>query len=182
MGDETIKRRAFLATAAGWLSTLILLALSACGLGFVLDPLGTKKQAGKKQRIAPLDNVPADKPLRVVVRADRWDAYVHHPPGPIGTVWLTRNGSDGDASKVRCFQAACPHLGCGIDYAPDRDAYYCPCHVSEFGPDGARRLGPTPRGMDELVATVTEPDKDGKRWVEIEYAEFVTGTAEKKQV
>lgn len=182
MANETMQRRTFLTAIASWVCSLFLLALTVCGFQFLLDPLRSRKQSRKKQRIAAFDSVPSDRPLRVVVRADRWDAYVHHPPGPIGTVWLTREESDGNAPNVRCFQAACPHLGCGIDYALDRNAFFCPCHTSEFAPDGSRRLGPSPRGMDELPVTITKPDTDGKRWVEIEYAEFATGTAEKKQV
>ncbi len=181
MTDESIQRRTFLATIIGGACALFGVALGFCGLQFLLHPLRSGKQSRKKQRIASLDGVSSDIPLRVVVQADRWDAYVHHPPGPIGTVWLTRDDSDLSDPSVRCFQAACPHLGCGIDYAADRKAFLCPCHVSEFSTDGSRRLGPSPRGMDELPVTITPPDKDGKRWIEIEYAEFMTGVALKKQ-
>lgn len=182
MADETIQRRTFLATIVGWVCSAFLLTLSVCGVKFLFDPLRSRKQSRKKQRIATLDSVPGDRPLRVVVQADRWDAYVHHPAGPIGTIWLTREESPDGELHIRCFQAACPHLGCGIDYAADRNAFFCPCHASEFAPDGSRRLGPSPRGMDELAVNFSEPDADGKRWIEIEYARFQTGIAQQRPV
>lgn len=182
MADKTTPRRAFLASILGWVCSTFLVGLSVCGFQFVLDPLRARKQTTKRrQRVATLESVPIGTPLRVTVNADRWDAYVHHPPGPIGTVWLTREESTDAEPSLRCFQATCPHLGCGIDYAADRNAFFCPCHDSEFGPDGSRRLGPSPRGMDELPVTISEPETDGKRWVEIEYNEFQTGTNEKKR-
>jgi len=39
----------------------------------------------------------------------------------------------------------CTHLGCIVAQTPD--GYDCPCHGSRFGPDGALRQGPAPRGL-----------------------------------
>lgn len=182
MKEETIQRRAFLTTVLRWTTTLFGFVLVAVGVRFLLGPSGSGKRASRRRRVLPLDRVPTNRPFRATVRADRWDAYVHYPPGPIGTVWLTRQDADGVGPRVRCFQSICPHLGCGIDYASDRNAFFCPCHLSEFAIDGSRRLGPSPRDMDELAVTITKPDTDGTRWVEVEYVEFRTGVARKQPV
>lgn len=131
---------------------------------------------GAFQRIAPLSATQTDRPVRITVMGERTDAFTHYPPGPIGVVWVVRNDRDALRPRVRCFQSVCPHLGCAIDFAGDRDVFFCPCHASEFASNGSRNFGPSPRDMDELIARLSAPDKAGQRWVEIIYAEFKTGT------
>jgi Rieske Fe-S protein len=85
-----------------------------------------------------------------------------------------------DALAIRCVQAMCPHLGCGIDFVPDRRVFTCPCHASEFDAAGQRRFGPSPRDMDELECRVSPPDERGERWIEVKYVEFRTGIPQKR--
>ncbi len=145
---------------------------------FFLGKRPERKSAATFQRIAPLSVTSTDQPVRITVSADRTDAFTHYPPGPIGVVWLVRNQDLGGAGQVRCFQSVCPHLGCAIDFASERGVFFCPCHASEFAPDGSQNFGPSPRGMDELPCRLSEPDDNGERWVEVTYQEFRTGTKE----
>jgi len=172
-----MERRTFLKAVSGAVYTAVAAVVGFPGVRFLADPLRRKKTSSAFLKAASLDALSADRPTRVTLQADRWDAFVHHPPGPIGGVWL-KPGSDGGAP--RCLQVICPHLGCGVEYAPDRNAFFCPCHDSEFDLDGKRRLGPSPRDMDELPCRVTAPDENGVRWVEIQYAEFQTGISTKR--
>ncbi len=152
------------------------------GLRFLTDSLRQREAPREFTRTVPLDALTVGRPTMISIRAPLTDAYVRYPPGPVGTVWLLREESPGAASAVRCWQSICPHLGCGIDYAVDRKAFFCPCHASEFGLDGSTRSGPSPRSMDELAVRITEPDADGKRWVEVQYEEFRTGVEERRRI
>jgi cytochrome b6-f complex iron-sulfur subunit len=42
--------------------------------------------------------------------------------------------------KYTVYSLICTHLGCVV--APDGDAFKCPCHGSEFSPDGKVTHGP----------------------------------------
>jgi cytochrome b6-f complex iron-sulfur subunit len=44
--------------------------------------------------------------------------------------------------------ARCTHLGCTPDWLPQQDMFHCPCHGSEYDPDGINFAGPAPRPMD----------------------------------
>jgi Rieske Fe-S protein len=92
-------------------------------------------------------------------------------------VWLIRD--DADPAKVRCLQTICPHLGCGIEFSADREAFTCPCHASEFDKTGRQRFGPSPRDLDALACHIEEAHPGGQQWVVVDYREFRTGTAEK---
>jgi nitrite reductase/ring-hydroxylating ferredoxin subunit len=217
-------RRGFLTGIVAAVNGLIGCFVALPGLRFLLDPLWRSRTRSGFIRVIPLAAVSRGKPMRVTVSADRWDAYTHYPPGPIGSVWLIREDEEGGSApsfgvgegwgtdktledhasppllrkdgappaggaktilalpRVRCLQTICPHLGCGIGYAADRGAFSCPCHASEFDAAGRRLSGPAPRDMDELECRVTEPDENGRRWVEVRYQEFQTGLSARRPV
>ncbi len=177
-----IGRRTFLGLAADAVQAALAGVVVLPGFRLLLAPLRRRSDGVSFRPLVPLQDVPAGRPIRVVVNADRWDAYVHHPPGPIGGVWLIRHDADAIQPGVRCLQTICPHLGCGIDYLSARDVFSCPCHASEFDRTGKATSGPSPRPMDELECRISEPDEQGRRWVEIRYQEFVPGAAERRVV
>ncbi len=172
-----MQRRTFLKAIAAGLNSLVGLAIIVPGISFLLDPLRRTSRERGFLRVGSLTSLISGRPQRFTVLSDRWDAYTRHPPGPIGSVWLLpKDGED----RVRCLQVICPHLGCAIDYAADRNAFQCPCHTSEFDVAGRRRFGPSPRDMDELECRITEPDESGARWVEVRYQEFQIGVSQKR--
>ena len=160
----------------------ISLAVAIPALRYLLHPLRRSRKASKYLRAAPLATLREGHPLRVLIEDDRWDAYIHHPTAPVGSVWLLRDRDEEGQSITRCLQTICPHLGCGIDYAADRQAFICPCHASEFDLTGRQRFGPSPRDMDELVHRVTEADDQGRQWIEVQYEEFRTGLSVKRPI
>jgi len=56
-----------------------------------------------------------------------------------------------DARGVAAISMVCTHLGCIV--AKRDQGFACPCHGSLFGPDGAVRGGPAPRGLRWLQVT-----------------------------
>jgi Rieske Fe-S protein len=59
------------------------------------------------------------------------------------------------------FSSICPHLGCRFAWDSDQTRFICPCHGSQFGPEGAKLAGPAPRGLDPLPFR----EKDGQAQV-----------------
>ena len=105
------------------------------------------------------------------VVTERRDAWTKFPANAIGATFLRRVGE----SEVIAFNAACPHLGCAVEFRKGRDVFYCPCHDSEFAKDGAvRGQSPSRRGLDTLRVEIRE---ESEVWVYFE--NFKAGTAEK---
>jgi Rieske Fe-S protein len=48
------------------------------------------------------------------------------------------------------FSSICPHLGCRFAWDTAANRFICPCHGSQFGPEGAKLAGRRPRGLDPL--------------------------------
>ncbi len=163
--------------------TVALNALMACVVGFpavrfLIRPFRRPQRDGAYVRVAQTPTGTSSKPVRAIVRRDRWDSFLHYPPGPIGAVWLVPQTGDGRPSH--CLQTVCPHLGCSIEYDIDRDVFHCPCHASDFALDGTRITGPSPRDMDALDCRVSKADKEGRSWIEVKYEEFQTGRPDKQ--
>ena len=177
-----MNRRTFLACLIGVLDGLIALALLVPGLRAVFSTPRRRKDEVDFIRVAPLDVLKEGEPHLAVVEGERWDAYVRYPPSPMGRVWLIREPDSGGEPKVRCLHTICPHLGCGINFVQERQAFACPCHASEFDAGGKSRFGPSPRNMDELECRLSDPDESGKRFVEVRYREFQTGVPDQREV
>jgi Rieske Fe-S protein len=93
------------------------------------------------------------KPLRVeIVVPEQRDAWAKLTDVRLGAAWLVRDAKD----EIRAFSATCPHLGCAVDFDPDKGQFRCPCHTSAFDTEGNRLAGPAKRGMDPLDTHVDE--------------------------
>jgi len=176
--DHSPQRRTFLKAMAWFLDGAIALAVAFPAIRFAAEPFRRRRGTRGFIRVATLDSIPEKHPLRAVVSADRRDAYVQFPPGPVGQVWLSRETDAQGEPRVRCLQSICPHLGCGVEFVSERDAFSCPCHASEFDRHGVRRFGPSPRDMDQLECRIGSADENGRRWIEIRYQEFQPGVAQ----
>jgi Rieske Fe-S protein len=163
-------RRGFLAALAAAGAAVVALVAGVPLVAAVLSPLRRRGEAAVFVAVARLDALPEGRPIRASVVAERRDAWARGPAMAVGTVWLVRRGE-----VVTAFSAVCPHLGCGVDAAPE--GFACPCHGSRFALDGAVRGGPAPRGLDPLEVRVVDP---GRR-VEVRWRRFAIGTSERRE-
>ena len=169
----TMRRRKFLKHCTSILGSLYATILAVPALGFLFSTLKRGNQTDRTYRLTRLNDLEPGVPQRFTIIDQRVDAWTKYPPGPIGSVWLSKS-KDG---AVTAFSSTCPHLGCVIDYVAGDEEYFCPCHAATFQPDGAMVSGPQPRGMDEIKTTIETIR--GDQWVKVEYQKFETGIAEK---
>lgn len=182
-----LPRRSFLyravTLAVGGIVSLIPVVI---GIVFFFDPLRRRGRRVPSQqespvdengyvRVAHVDALPDDRTPRMFqVIADRIDAWNYFSKRPIGAVYLHKTGTDDGDEKIAAFNVICPHLGCAVDFRPDRNAYLCPCHNSEFTIDGVRsETSPSARDLDPLDVF----ERDGEIFVK--YEEFRSGIAER---
>jgi menaquinol-cytochrome c reductase iron-sulfur subunit len=158
---------------------LVLGAVSAAvpltaGLAVLFDPLRRKAQAGDFLAVTSLSALPTDgTPRRFPVIADRADAWNKIPRVPVGAVYLRRVSEH----VVEALNVTCPHAGCAVEYKPGPGSFLCPCHDSQFNPDGTLVAGaksPSPRAMDSLDVQI----RNGTE-VWVRYQNFEAGKAKK---
>ncbi len=63
--------------------------------------------------------------------------------------------------SLSAFSRRCTHLSCPVDYQPDRDRLYCPCHNGAFSAvDGKVLQGPPPHPLPQIVIE----EREGELW------------------
>ena len=169
---EPTPRREFLkAAACVGLGTCALAGPIGAVVVVLADPVNARSTP-KPVKVSTLESLPLNGPPRFVqVITERRDAWTKFPANAVGAVFLRRIGE----REVIAFNASCPHLGCAVEFQATRDAFYCPCHDSEFAKTGeVRGTSPSRRGLDSLQVEVRE---NGDVWVHFE--RFKPGIAEK---
>jgi menaquinol-cytochrome c reductase iron-sulfur subunit len=168
-----VERRDFLKGAACTvLSGACLLGPIAAGVTVLIHPLDLKGPP-VDVRLTTLDALPLGRPKLFQVRMERRDAWTQFPKQAIGAVFLLRKSDE----EVVAFNAACPHLGCSVEFRTETKSFYCPCHDSAFAPDGeVVGTSPSLRGLDTLAVELHG------REVWVKFLNFKTGVREKTAV
>lgn len=58
---------------------------------------------------------------------------------------------------VAALYKVCTHLGCLYNWSDQENKFICPCHGSQFQPDGTYLQGPAPRSLDRFVVQIVDP-------------------------
>jgi len=56
----------------------------------------------------------------------------------------------------RALYRRCPHLGCTVDWVPEEERFYCPCHGSSFDKTGNFDSPPVPRALDTFPVDIQD--------------------------
>jgi Rieske Fe-S protein len=152
-------RRRFLGLLTNLLMLLIVLLVAVPAFAYFLAPLRRRGGPGRADfaDAGPLSEIPVGKwrlvPLEVTIR-DGWKTTRVRQ-----AVWVRRTGEDDQAISV--LSSICPHLGCPINWHPEKSQFVCPCHGGLFNADGRNIGGPPPRPMDPLEFEV----RNNRLWV-----------------
>ena len=166
-----MERRRVLSILAVGAGALVTALVSVPLVGQVLTPLRRRRAEGEAgwHPVGRLDDFAEGQPERVAVSTTVKDGWAQSTVDQ--AAWVLRGGD-----AVTVLSGTCPHLGCSVRLAPTGRSLQCPCHESEFGPDGAYRRGPARRGLDPLPSRVV----DGR--VEIRWVDYEPWIAERRPV
>jgi Rieske Fe-S protein len=56
--------------------------------------------------------------------------------------------------KLKAFTAICTHLGCTVQYRPEKKIIWCACHGGQFDLTGKNIAGPPPAPLTELIVNL----------------------------
>lgn len=133
---KKINRREFLTFA--WLASLGFLTLNIGGMTYLFamprfkeGEFGGVFTVGKVSELPPAGSPPVNYPK---VR-----------------FWLTRT-----PEGVSALYKVCTHLGCLYNWNDQENKFICPCHGSQFQPDGTYLAGPAPRSLDQFKIQVVD--------------------------
>ncbi len=193
-GDDAARRSFLVQFAAVVCGGLVALFPFAAGLGVVIDPWRRGRRAAstggtsgpvdangvKFVRICSLDALQDDGvPRAFPVISDVVDGWTQAANQRIGMIFLKRAKATGQPNVI-AFNAACPHLGCFVDFNPADGNFECPCHKSAFNKDGKQLYGPSRRGMDPLEVRIEDTGEQAE--ILVAFENFLKGIPERKPV
>lgn len=166
-------RRTFLGRCTAGLLALIGLITATPAVAYILAPLRRKRRGvtstPKFEAVAAIADLPIGQwkllPLEVVEQ-DAWEQ--RKTPH---SVWVRRE--DASQAKITVLSPICPHLGCHVNWFPEKNKFVCPCHSGTYDADGRYLSGPPPRSLDPLETEI-RGDELYVRW-----ENFETGAAKR---
>ncbi len=63
-----------------------------------------------------------------------------------------------DAGEIVALFATCKHLGCTVNYVPEKKHIFCGCHGGTYDINGKNIGGPPPSPLDRLKVTIQGDD------------------------
>jgi cytochrome b6-f complex iron-sulfur subunit len=128
-------RRNFLKMGVGALGALALVEVSGASLMF-MKPRSLEGEFGGVVKAGEVDSFPAGSVVEF----------------PDGRFFLVRSEEGGFLAVYR----RCTHLGCSVDWEPDQNRFFCPCHASSFDVHGDVENPPAPRALDTFPVRISE--------------------------
>lgn len=168
------KRRRVLAVVACGAGTATLGVATVPSIGAVVGAAssggpGRAASGDGWTRLGRFDELPDGVPVQRPIIGSEGDAWTVAPSRRLGAVFLLREGT-----RLRCWSAICPHVGCLVEWADP--GFVCRCHDSAFSRDGAAVSGVSPRGLDPLESRV----EDGV--VMVRFARYRLGVAQRERL
>jgi cytochrome b6-f complex iron-sulfur subunit len=135
-GEST--RRQFLTVVLATAAGVATIRFAGLGLDFS-QPAAAANQFGGVFELGPLTDLPAVG-----------EAPLNHAEGRFYLV-RTEEG-------LLAVHKVCTHLDCLLGWDEQNGRYLCPCHGSQFAPDGQVLSGPAERSLNHFVVRLTASD------------------------
>ena len=156
-------RRSFftwlIVAAAGVIGISLAVPLS----GYVVSP-ALKRRERRWVDAGPVSDLPVGEPAQRDLVMTIPDGYME--VAAVKGIWALRRATN----EVTVYSPICTHLGCGFRWDRSARRFKCPCHGSEYDPEGKVVAGPAPRPLDRL------PVKVENGHLLVQYKEFKSGT------
>ena len=143
-GSNRISRRDFIKATTGVVGGIIGAVFGIPAIGYLIAPALREDKAGAPVPIGVLEDIPVGKfhPFSfTITKINGWERSSQS----YGVYVLREEGIE-----VIVFSDVCTHLSCRVNWDPEQEGYFCPCHAALFDKHGNVLSGPPPRPLDRF--------------------------------
>jgi cytochrome b6-f complex iron-sulfur subunit len=146
----TMKRREFMSwVGVGMMASFLPIAIAACSSNPSDNTSSSTPATSPEEKEPEIDTS---------IREDGFQAFA--TVEQIDTKGSVRNITDGakpvlifrdpSSSELVAFDSTCTHQACNVDWDNEADLIACPCHSSQYNPDGTVKQGPADDPLTKL--------------------------------
>ncbi len=150
-----MKRREFMAWVGfGTLSSSLPVAIAAClspSQAATASASPTQPGQSPDQRLASTPRSDGFVAIGTVAQLNQSGAIIDKDLGS-GGVAVTRDPAN--TANLIAVSAACTHRGCTVRWNGSQSRFACPCHGSQFQPNGAVAKGPANKPLATYAAKI----------------------------
>jgi menaquinol-cytochrome c reductase iron-sulfur subunit len=153
-GSGSISRRDFIKLTTAAVGTFIGAVIGLPAIAYLVDPALKATKSDSWIPLGKLETFELGKPVPVSFtrsKVNGWEKTVTS----YGLYVIKKSDTN-----FLVLSSKCTHLGCTVNWKPERNEFICPCHDAQFGPNGAVLGGPPPRPLDLFSGNQLKIDKD----------------------
>ena len=144
-GSGSISRRDFIKLTTAAVGTIIGAVIGLPAIAYLIDPALKTVKSDAWIPLGKIDTFDINKPTPVSFtrsQVNGWEKTVTS----YGLYVIKKSDTN-----FLVLSSKCTHLGCTVNWKPDRNEYVCPCHDAQFAQDGKVLGGPPPRPLDSFT-------------------------------
>jgi cytochrome b6-f complex iron-sulfur subunit len=125
------------------------------GVGSVASCLPIALAACRSETQSPTTGATSPQTVGTIAALDQEGRLLNENVGG-EPVLVIRDPANPDA--VLAVNPTCTHAGCIVDWNGDQQVFACPCHGSQFAPDGSVIQGPADRSLQTYSASIQQEE------------------------
>jgi menaquinol-cytochrome c reductase iron-sulfur subunit len=144
-GSGSISRRDFIKLTTAAVGTIIGAVIGLPAIAYLIDPALKTVKSDAWIPLGKIETFEIGKPTAVSFtrsQVNGWEKTVTS----YGLYVIKKS-----ETNFLVLSSKCTHLGCTVNWKPDRNEYVCPCHDAQFALDGKVLGGPPPRPLDSFT-------------------------------
>ena len=144
-GSGSISRRDFIKLTTAAVGTIIGAVIGVPAIAYLIDPALKTVKSDAWIPLGKIETFEIGKPTAVSFtrsQVNGWEKTVTS----YGLYVIKKS-----ETNFLVLSSKCTHLGCTVNWKPDRNEYVCPCHDAQFALDGKVLGGPPPRPLDSFT-------------------------------
>jgi menaquinol-cytochrome c reductase iron-sulfur subunit len=145
-GSGNITRRDFVKLTTAVVGTIMGAVIGLPAIDYLVDPALKSQKADAWIPLGKMETFEIGKPALVSFtrsKTNGWEKTVTS----YGMFVLRKSETD-----TLVLSNKCTHLGCQVNWKPERNEYVCPCHDAQFDINGKVLGGPPPRPLNSYSA------------------------------
>jgi cytochrome b6-f complex iron-sulfur subunit len=124
--------------------------ITCFGLGYLVSNLPEKVVASPPETTVISSTSGDWQPVGTIAELDKTGQLLNEK-SPVGSVLVIGTSK---SKNLVAVNPTCTHMGCTVEWLAEEKIFLCPCHASEFDPNGNVQMGPATKPLSNYETKI----------------------------